>query len=192
MSLLKASIQWITCLKKNVFCAYFVCFEKRNHFVEDFFSIRDLFLRENSIVNAVVRMFHFTWIFLCKFHPRTHLVALLITIGPQQKQILVQQPFLVEAYLSGFLDIFASFKRLRLVCHNLSGIRTRDLWVSSRQCYQLNHWGRFGVQEQENSDAQVGRVNTFHILQTIRKRPSNFRFCMEGPLRFIEFKILST
>jgi hypothetical protein len=37
------------------------------------------------------------------------------------------------------------------------------------------------------SDAQVGRVNTFHILQTIRKRPSTFRFCMERPLRFPNF-----
>jgi hypothetical protein len=43
----------------------------------------------------------------------------------------------------------------------------------------------------EKSDAQVGRVNTFHILQTIRKRPSKFRFCMERPLRFLKFKILS-
>jgi hypothetical protein len=39
----------------------------------------------------------------------------------------------------------------------------------------------------EKSDAQVGRVNTFHILQTIRKRPFTFRFCTEGPLRFPNF-----
>jgi hypothetical protein len=41
--------------------------------------------------------------------------------------------------------------------------------------------------KKKKSDAQVGRVNTFHILQTIRKRPSTFRFCMEGPLRFPNF-----
>jgi hypothetical protein len=34
---------------KKVFCAYFIRFEKRNNFVEDFFSIRALFRRENSI-----------------------------------------------------------------------------------------------------------------------------------------------
>jgi hypothetical protein len=43
----------------------------------------------------------------------------------------------------------------------------------------------------KKSDAQVRRVNTFHILQTIRKRPSNYKFCTGGPLRFQKFKTLS-
>jgi hypothetical protein len=30
----------------------------------------------------------------------------------------------------------------------------------------------------KKSDAQVGRVNTFHTLQTIRKGPLNFKLCM--------------
>jgi hypothetical protein len=46
--------------------------------------------------------------------------------------------------------------------------------------------------EVKKSDVQVRRVNTFHILQTIRKRPSNFRLCMEGTLRFLKFQILRT
>jgi hypothetical protein len=33
----------------------------------------------------------------------------------------------------------------------------------------------------KKSDAQVDRVNTFHILQTIRKRLSTSRVCMEVP-----------
>jgi hypothetical protein len=41
-------------------------------------------------------------------------------------------------------------------------------------------------------DAQVGRVNTFHILQSIRKGPSNFKLCMKKPLRLSNFLILST
>jgi hypothetical protein len=41
----------------------------------------------------------------------------------------------------------------------------------------------------KKSDAQVGRVNTFHahIANYIRKRPLTFRFCTEGPLRFPNF-----
>jgi hypothetical protein len=39
----------------------------------------------------------------------------------------------------------------------------------------------------QKSDAQVGRVNTFHILQTIRKKPSNFKIYMKRPLRFSNF-----
>jgi hypothetical protein len=31
----------------------------------------------------------------------------------------------------------------------------------------------------KKSDVQVGRVNTFHILQTIRNGPSNFKLCMK-------------
>jgi hypothetical protein len=38
----------------------------------------------------------------------------------------------------------------------------------------------------------VRRVDTFHILQTIRSRPSTLRFCMELPLRFPNFWILRT
>jgi hypothetical protein len=34
------------------------------------------------------------------------------------------------------------------------------------------------------SDLQVGRVNTFHILQTIRNGPLNFKLCMKRPLNF--------
>jgi hypothetical protein len=34
---------------------------------------------------------------------------------------------------------------------------------------------------EQKSDAQVGRVNTFHILQTIRKGPLNFKLCMKDP-----------
>jgi hypothetical protein len=41
--------------------------------------------------------------------------------------------------------------------------------------------------EVKKSDAQVGRVNTFHILQNIRKGPSNFKLCMKRPLRFSNF-----
>jgi hypothetical protein len=43
--------------------------------------------------------------------------------------------------------------------------------------------------EKKNSNAQNGRVNTFHILQPIHKGPSNFKLCMKGPLRFPNFKI---
>jgi hypothetical protein len=47
----------------------------------------------------------------------------------------------------------------------------------------------FSRQKKDNkkSDAQVGRVNTFHILQPIRKRPLNFKICMKRPLRFSNF-----
>jgi hypothetical protein len=43
--------QWTTCLKKKVyfFLAYFIRFGKRTNFVEETFSIRALFRRENSI-----------------------------------------------------------------------------------------------------------------------------------------------
>jgi hypothetical protein len=43
--------QWITCLKKCAwfFWAYFIRIAKRNNFVEEIFSIRALFHRENSI-----------------------------------------------------------------------------------------------------------------------------------------------
>jgi hypothetical protein len=33
-------------------------------------------------------------------------------------------------------------------------------------------------------DAQVGRVNTFHILQTIREGPLNFKLVRKDPLYF--------
>jgi hypothetical protein len=33
--------------------------------------------------------------------------------------------------------------------------------------------------ERKKSDAQVGRVNTFHILPTMRKGPSNFKLCLK-------------
>jgi hypothetical protein len=46
--------------------------------------------------------------------------------------------------------------------------------------------------EEKKSDAQVGRVNTFHILQTIYKGPLNLKLCMKRPLRFSNFKILGT
>jgi hypothetical protein len=36
----------------------------------------------------------------------------------------------------------------------------------------------------KKSDAQVGRVNTFHILQTVRKGPSNFKLRTKRPLIF--------
>jgi hypothetical protein len=39
----------------------------------------------------------------------------------------------------------------------------------------------------KKSDAQVGRVNTFHILLTIRKGPLNFKICMKRPSRFSNF-----
>jgi hypothetical protein len=39
----------------------------------------------------------------------------------------------------------------------------------------------------KKSDAQVGHVNTFHILQTLRKGPSNLKLCMKRPLRFSNF-----
>ena len=39
----------------------------------------------------------------------------------------------------------------------LSGIRTRDLWVSSRQCYQLSHWGRIQIQLQQNKCTQKSK-----------------------------------
>jgi hypothetical protein len=44
-------------------------------------------------------------------------------------------------------------------------------------------------QNKKKSNAQVGRVNTFQILQTIRKRPG---ICMEGTLRTQNFKMLNT
>jgi hypothetical protein len=44
-----------------------------------------------------------------------------------------------------------------------------------------------GKIKKKKSGAQVGRVKTFHIFQTIRKRPSTFRFCTEGHLRFPNF-----
>jgi hypothetical protein len=37
------------------------------------------------------------------------------------------------------------------------------------------------------SDAQVGRVNTFHIFQTMRKGHLNFKLCMKSSLRFSNF-----
>jgi hypothetical protein len=42
----------------------------------------------------------------------------------------------------------------------------------------------------KKSYTQVG--HTFHKLQTIRKRPSTFRFCMEGPLRYPNLKFLNS
>jgi hypothetical protein len=59
--------------------------------------------------------------------------------------------------------------------------------AKSRELRQIGHW-LCGILRKyskrltslkkvwKKSDAQVGRVNTFHILQTIRKRPSTFRF----------------
>jgi hypothetical protein len=49
LSLIKA--QWVTFLKNVLvfFWANFICIAKRNNFVEEFFSIRTLFRRENSI-----------------------------------------------------------------------------------------------------------------------------------------------
>jgi hypothetical protein len=41
--------------------------------------------------------------------------------------------------------------------------------------------------EKKKSDAQVGRVNTFHTLQTIRKGPLNYKLCMKRSLRFSNF-----
>jgi hypothetical protein len=43
--------KWVTCLKKFAcfFWSYFIRNAKRNNFVEEFFSIRALFRRENSI-----------------------------------------------------------------------------------------------------------------------------------------------
>jgi hypothetical protein len=58
--------------------------------------------------------------------------------------------------------------------------------------FQLWFETGFKTHDNENvrnkkSDAQVGRVNTFHILQTIRKGPLNFKICMKRPLRFSNF-----
>jgi hypothetical protein len=39
---------------------------------------------------------------------------------------------------------------------------------------------------------QILKFWKYFILQTIRKRPSTFRFCMKGPLRFPNFYILRT
>jgi hypothetical protein len=43
--------EWVTCLKKwaSFFWAYFIRIAKRNNFVEEIFSIRAHFRRENSI-----------------------------------------------------------------------------------------------------------------------------------------------
>jgi hypothetical protein len=72
----------------------------------------------------------------------------------KKKQILAQQPFLVRTFPFGisrqicfFYEVGLSDQCPQPLLHeeknlDLSGIRTRDLWVSSRQCYQLNHWGR--------------------------------------------------
>jgi hypothetical protein len=48
------------------------------------------------------------------------------------------------------------------------------------------------ILKEKISDAQIGRVNTFPILQTIRNGPSNFKLCMKRLLRFSNFLILST
>jgi hypothetical protein len=45
---------------------------------------------------------------------------------------------------------------------DLSGIPTRDLWVSSRQCYQLSHWGR-----QDNKQPLVISSNVSNWMKTI-------------------------
>jgi hypothetical protein len=44
-----------------------------------------------------------------------------------------------------------------------------------------------GYTSLKKSDAQVGRVNTFHILQTIYKGPLTFKLSMTRPLRFSNF-----
>jgi hypothetical protein len=50
-------------------------------------------------------------------------------------------------------------------------------------------WSTNEVLKEENkkSDAQVGRVNIFHTLQTMHKGPLNFKLCMKRPLRFSNF-----
>jgi hypothetical protein len=59
----------------------------------------------------------------------------------------------------------------------------------------LGSFGNMNLNERMNnnpinikkSDEQVGRVNTFHILQTIRKGPLTFKLCMKRPFRFSNF-----
>jgi hypothetical protein len=48
-------------------------------------------------------------------------------------------------------------------------------------------WEQNKEVKNKKSDDHVGRVNTFHILQTIRKGPSNFKLCMKRPLGFSNF-----
>jgi hypothetical protein len=53
--------------------------------------------------------------------------------------------------------------------------------------YQISALEVIRRQMIKKSDAQVGRVKSFHILQTIRKGPSNFKLCMKRPLKFSNF-----
>jgi hypothetical protein len=46
--------------------------------------------------------------------------------------------------------------------HDLSVIRTRDLWVSGRQCYQLSHWGHNRVGEKLELKKVVYFFDTNH------------------------------
>jgi hypothetical protein len=59
--------------------------------------------------------------------------------------------------------------------------------VSRKIIFFIANFRVLGLFMAKKSDAQVGRVNTFLILPTIRKRPLTFRFCMERPLRFPNF-----
>jgi hypothetical protein len=60
-------------------------------------------------------------------------------------------------------------------------------FVTGKMFFFIADFRVLGLFMARKSDAQARRVNTFHILQNIRKRPSTFRFCMEGPLRFLNF-----
>jgi hypothetical protein len=51
--------------------------------------------------------------------------------------------------------------------------------------FTTNFLSTFFCSQVKKSDAQVVRVNTFHILQI--KGPSNFKICMKRPLRFSNF-----
>jgi hypothetical protein len=57
--------------------------------------------------------------------------------------------------------------------------------------YLLGLYTEWGIMKKK-TDAQGGRVNTFHVLQPIYKGPSYYKLCLQGPLRFHDFKILIT
>jgi hypothetical protein len=67
------------------------------------------------------------------------------------------------------------FKMLKI--NDWSMLKGKDFFVFNFRFFTFS----------KTSNAQVGRVNTFHILQTIRKGPLNFKLCMKRPLRFSNF-----
>jgi hypothetical protein len=85
----------------------------------------------------------------------------------------------------GFCVNFAMEHLLMLNNCNLVEISLKNL--IKRRSYPKWWCSTFVLKE---SDAQVRRLNTFYLLQTIRKGPLNFRFCMKEPLRFPNFSII--